>query len=96
MSNGLPRCACGFVMPGPMHGLDCKLYDPGRIYGTTIPPHKVALLHCDGCLPWPGNERIYHEERALERKVDKATLRPEKVSTGTGGHFIVDDTGEGE
>jgi hypothetical protein len=45
MSDGLPRCACGFVMPGPIHGLDCKLYDPGRIYGTTIPPHKVALLY---------------------------------------------------
>jgi hypothetical protein len=68
--------------------------------------------HCDGCLPWPGNERIikalsesqrqmrlailYHEERALERKVDKGTLRPEIAATGTDGHFVVEETEEGE
>lgn len=31
----LPRCACGFVMPGPLHGKDCKLYNPAVIYKRT-------------------------------------------------------------
>lgn len=59
--------------------------------------------HCDGCLPWPGNERIikamteaqrqlrlallFHEERAMERKVDRDGWMPEREPTGEDGHF---------
>jgi hypothetical protein len=61
--------------------------------------------HCDACLQWPGNERIikalseaqrqmrlailYHEERAMERKMEKGQLQPEKVAVGQDGHFRV-------
>lgn len=60
-------------------------------------------LHCHHCLAWPGNERIvtamaeaqrqmrlallFHEERALERKVDKAGWKPERAPTAGDGHF---------
>lgn len=59
--------------------------------------------HCDGCLPWIGNERIikamseaqrqlrlallYHEQRALERKMDKDGWLPEQQATAEDGHF---------
>lgn len=59
--------------------------------------------HCDACLRWEGNDRIIkamseaqrqlrlalliHEERALERKLDKGKLKPEEVAVGTDGHF---------
>lgn len=61
--------------------------------------------HCDGCLPWPGNERIikamseaqrqmrlallYHEQRALERKVERDGWKPEMAPTGHDGHLMV-------
>lgn len=61
--------------------------------------------HCDGCLPWSGNERIIkamseaqrqlrlalliHEERALERKMDKDRMKPEKVNVAKDGHFKI-------
>jgi hypothetical protein len=61
--------------------------------------------HCDGCLPWPGNERIikamseaqrqmrlallYHEQRALERKVERDGWKPEKAPVGSDGHLVV-------
>jgi methyltransferase-like protein len=61
--------------------------------------------HCNSCLTWVGNARIvqalteaqrhlrlsllYHEERALERKVDRGTLQPEHATVGGDGHWIV-------
>lgn len=58
--------------------------------------------HCDGCLRWEGNDQIVkhfseaqrrlrlalllHEQRALERKVDRG-LKPELIPTGEDGHF---------
>lgn len=59
--------------------------------------------HCDSCLRWEGNDKIIkhfseaqrqlrlalllHEQRALERKIDKQGLKPELISTGPDGHF---------
>jgi hypothetical protein len=61
--------------------------------------------HCDNCLPWPGNERIikalseaqrqlrlallFHEERALERKLERDGWLPEQAITAEDGHFVV-------
>lgn len=61
--------------------------------------------HCDGCLPWVGNERIikamseaqrqlrlallYHEQRAMERKIDKKGWKPEQMAVAADGHFKV-------
>lgn len=56
-------------------------------------------LHCDGCLRWEGNDKIIfhlrmalvlHETRALERKLEKGNLQPEKIKIGEDGHFIID------
>lgn len=62
--------------------------------------------HCDGCLPWIGNERIikamseaqrqvrlallYHEQRAMERKLDRDGWKPEQEPVAADGHFRVD------
>ena len=59
--------------------------------------------HCDGCVRWEGNDRIvkamseaqrqmrlallHHEARALERKLDRGDLKPEKLITDKDGHF---------
>jgi len=59
--------------------------------------------HCDSCLRWESNDKIIkhfseaqrqlrlalllHEQRALERKIDKAGFKPELISTGKDGHF---------
>lgn len=61
--------------------------------------------HCDACLPWTGNERIikamseaqrqlrlallFHEQRAMERKVDKDGWKPEDEPIADDGHFRV-------
>jgi|SRR5580765_4942641 len=61
--------------------------------------------HCDGCLPWIGNERIikamseaqrqlrlallHHEQRAMERKMEKDGWQPEKAPVASDGHFSV-------
>lgn len=61
--------------------------------------------HCDGCMRWEGNDRIvksmseaqrqmrlslvYHEQRAMERKVERGELQPESVPVDEGGHFEV-------
>ncbi len=63
--------------------------------------------HCDGCLPWQGNERIikalteaqrqlrlsllFHEQRALERKMERG-WDPAKEFVGEDGHFRVGGT----
>ena len=56
-------------------------------------------IHCDNCLPWPGNAHIIyhlrmalvlHEARALERKVEKHTMQPERVATANDGNFFHD------
>lgn len=68
--------------------------------------------HCDGCLPWTGNERIikamseaqrqlrlalvYHEQRAMERKVEKDGWRPEEAPVGGDGHFNIYPAKKGE
>ena len=59
--------------------------------------------HCDNCLPWIGNERIikamseaqrqlrlallYHEQRVLERKLERDGWKPEMVAVAEDGHF---------
>lgn len=54
--------------------------------------------HCDRCLRWEGNDKIIyhlrmalilHEQRALERKLQKGTLTPELVATDKDGHFML-------
>lgn len=60
--------------------------------------------HCDSCLRWEGNYQIIkymsdaqrllrlallkHEHRAMERKMDKHGVMPEKVEVAKDGHFI--------
>ncbi len=62
--------------------------------------------HCDACLRWDGNDKIVkamseaqrqlrlaillHEQRALERKMDKG-LAVEQIPTDHDGHFFVGD-----
>ncbi len=62
--------------------------------------------HCDACLRWDGNDKIVkamseaqrqlrlaillHEQRALERKMDKG-LAVEQIPTDYDGHFLVGD-----
>ena len=61
--------------------------------------------HCDSCLRWDGNDKIikslteaqrqcrlallYHEHRALERKLEKNTFTPEKYPLDADGHFLL-------
>jgi hypothetical protein len=61
--------------------------------------------HCDNCLRWEGNDRIikamseaqrqmrlallFHEQRALERKMEKDGMLPDKLPTGEDGHIVV-------
>lgn len=61
--------------------------------------------HCDDCIRWEGNDRIvkalaeaqrqmrlallYHEQRAMERKLDRGDLEPEKTALGPDGHFVL-------
>lgn len=56
-------------------------------------------IHCDNCLRWPGNDLIVyhlraalalHEARAIERKVEKGELKPEKIAISQDdGHFYL-------
>ena len=62
--------------------------------------------HCDDCIRWEGNDRIIkalsesqrqmrlalliHEERALERKLQRGDLKPEELPTGNDGHIQVE------
>lgn len=64
--------------------------------------------HCDGCLPWSGNERIvkamteaqrqlrlallFHEQRAMERKMERDGWDPAREPVGQDGHFRVGGT----
>jgi hypothetical protein len=43
----LPRCRCGFVMPGTAHGRECKLYDVGQVYGPQTSEMLAALARLD-------------------------------------------------
>jgi hypothetical protein len=59
--------------------------------------------HCDSCERWEGNDRIikalteaqrqmrrailFHEERAMERKLDRGDLKPEAIPTAKDGHW---------
>jgi hypothetical protein len=61
--------------------------------------------HCDGCLPWPGNERIikamseaqrqlrlallFHEQRAMERKLERDGWKPEQAALADDGHLAL-------
>jgi hypothetical protein len=63
--------------------------------------------HCDSCLRWEGNDRIvkalseaqrqmrlaliYHEQRAMERKLAKGKVNPEEIPTQVDGHFPYGD-----
>ncbi len=56
-------------------------------------------MHCDQCLPHGINKKIVfhlrmalvlHEARALERKVEKGLLAPERIRiSAVDGHFIL-------
>jgi hypothetical protein len=66
--------------------------------------------HCDSCLRWDGNDKIIksfseaqrqlrltlllHEQRALERKMDRDGMKPEDIQTGADGHWVVSDVRE--
>lgn len=30
----VPRCRCGFILPGPLHGRECRLYVESEVYPT--------------------------------------------------------------
>lgn len=61
--------------------------------------------HCDNCIRWEGNDRIIkamteiqrqarlalliHEERALERKMERGDLKPEQVVVDGAGHLQI-------
>lgn len=62
--------------------------------------------HCDECKRWEGNDRIikamseaqrqmrlailYHEQRAMERRVEKKSMAPEKLPLQNDGHVRVE------
>jgi G3E family GTPase len=62
--------------------------------------------HCDACLRWEGNDQIVkalteaqrqmrlallkHEQRAMERKLDRGDLAPERLVTGADGHVVLE------
>lgn len=66
--------------------------------------------HCDSRLRWEGNDRVVkhltesqrelrlaligHEQRALERKAEKGTIRAEKIPVAQDGHFVFADEKE--
>lgn len=71
-------------------------------WGTQTQEVIRALIdrtqHCDSCLRWKGNDEIIyhlrmalvlHESRALQRKVEKHELLPERVELDGDGHFII-------
>jgi predicted Fe-S protein YdhL (DUF1289 family) len=59
--------------------------------------------HCDGCIRWEGNDRIiksfseaqrqlrltllHHEARAMERKMERGDIHPERIAVNKDGHF---------
>ena len=59
--------------------------------------------HCDSCLRWERNDQVvkamaeaqrqmrlallFHEQRAMERKMDKDDVMPETISVAKDGHF---------
>lgn len=61
--------------------------------------------HCDACLRWEPNDRIIkalsesqrqmrlalllHEQRAMERKMDKKEFKPEKIKPDNDGHYPI-------
>lgn len=61
--------------------------------------------HCDACLRWEGNDRIVkamsesqrqmrlalllHEQRAMERRVEKRETRPEDLPLAADGHVRI-------
>ena len=62
--------------------------------------------HCDGCLRWDGNDKIVkamsesqrqanlailcHEQRVLERKMQKGEFDPATYPTSDDGHFSIE------
>lgn len=57
------------------------------------------VQHCDRRLAWQGNQKILHhlrmalvlhEARALERKTENGSLKPENVATNFDGHFLLE------
>lgn len=62
--------------------------------------------HCDNCLRWERNDQIIkalsesqrqmrlallmHEQRAMERKMEKDGLKPESIPTEQDGHFKIE------
>lgn len=77
--------------------------EPGTEHEGTQSQELLRVLidrtmHCDNCLRWDWNDKIiyhlrmaliFHEMRALERKVEKYTINPEDVSIGEDGHFVL-------
>jgi hypothetical protein len=77
-----------------------------EVLRATIDAMEVLIdrtNHCDGCLPWVGNDRIikalseaqrqmrlallFHEQRAMERKMEKDGMKPEQVPIAEDGHY---------
>jgi len=57
-------------------------------------------MHCDNCLRWENNDKIIyhlrmalvlHEARALERKVEKGLIAPERIKISSDGHFKLEE-----
>lgn len=57
-------------------------------------------MHCDNCLRWENNDKIIyhlrmalvlHEARALERKVEKGLIKPERIKTSSDGHYKLEN-----
>jgi hypothetical protein len=57
-------------------------------------------MHCDNCLRWENNDQIIyhlrmalilHEARALERKVEKGLIKPERIKIGADGHYKIEE-----
>lgn len=75
----------------------------GRVHPGTQTQDVLRCLidrtqHCDNCLRWEGNDLIIehlrmalvlHEARALLRKTEKGYIKPEKITTGEDGHFLL-------
>lgn len=79
--------------------------EPGYEHDGTTTQEVLRILidrtrHCNNCLPHRNNEQVIyhlrmalvmHEARALERRMEKGSYRPEYVTTGDDGHFLLDE-----
>ena len=93
LNEGSPSCLLTFVNREPGHE------HPGTQTQEVLRALIDRTMHCDNCLRWHNNDLIIyhlrmalvlHEERALERKVEKDHLAAENVKTlDEDGHFVL-------